>query len=321
MRLGILSTARINERILSAASQTPRIRVVAVASRDPYRAEAYARSHNIPGSYGRYDELLSDPDVDAVYISLPNSLHVDWAVRALEAGKHVLCEKPLAQDGQGAREAFESARRSGRALLEGFMYQYHPQTVRLLELLDERAIGELRLVRSCFRSTVASTTDIRLNRSLGGGSLMDLGCYCVHAIRLLAGEPERVYAQKVEGADGVEVSFQALLRLGRGVVALMDSSLSAPLRQELEIVGDTGSLHVAAPFRVDLGSAGIELVRFGKSELVKVAIADSYALELEYFADLVEGKRTPDRMANSVEQAAVLGALYESAALGLPIDM
>ena len=281
MRLGILSTARINERILSAASQTPRTSVVAVASRDPYRAETYARSQQIPRSYGRYDELLSDPDIDAVYISLPNSLHVEWAVRALEAGKHVLCEKPLAQDGQSAREAFESARRSGCALLEGFMYQYHPQTVRLLELLDERAIGEPRLIRSCFRSTVVSTTDIRLNRSLGGGSLMDLGCYCVHAIRLLAGEPERVYAQKVERAGGVEVSFQALLRLERGIVALMDSSLSAPLRQELEIVGDAGSLHVASPFRVELGCAGIELVRSGKSEVVKVAVANSYVLELE----------------------------------------
>jgi predicted dehydrogenase len=232
----------------------------------------------------------------------------------------VLCEKPLTRDPKEAERLFEVAERSGRVLIEGFMYQHHPQTKRLLEIVNQQAIGPLRVIRSCLRYTVASEADIRLSSSLAGGSLMDLGCYCVHSARSLAGEPERVYAERVVGPNGVEVALLGTLRFRHDVVAQFDSSFVTPMWQELEVVGEAGSARVAAPFRVDLGRPGIKLAR-RKVEMVQVEEGDSYALELEYFADVAEGKISTASAEDSIGQARTLAALYESVERGLPVDL
>src|SRR5436190_11712739 len=171
MRLGILPTARINRAVLTGARLSERVEVVAVASRDSARAEAYAHEHDIERAHGSYEALLEDPGVDAVYISLPNSLHVPWSIRALEAGKHVLCEKPLDRRPEEVERAFDAAGRAGRILTEAFMYRHHPQTKRLAELVASGAIGALRLVRSSFSFTVADEANVRLSAELDGGSL------------------------------------------------------------------------------------------------------------------------------------------------------
>src|SRR5919201_1727956 len=201
MRLGILSTARINRLVIPPAQASPEVELLGVASRSLERATAYAEEWSIPHPYGSYAELLADPHIEAVYISLPNALHVEWSIRALEAGKHVLCEKPLSRHPEEVERAFDAADRAGRLLMEAFMYRHNPQTKRLKELVDEGAIGELRVVRSSFSFTLEELGNVRMRPELDGGSLMDVGCYCVSGSRLLLGEPELVAAQQVIGVE------------------------------------------------------------------------------------------------------------------------
>ena len=209
---GVLSTAHINRLVLEGARESELADVVAVASRDQARAEAYAREHGIPVAHGSYEALLEDPGVDAVYISLPNSMHVEWSIRALEAGKHVLCEKPLAARAEDAERAFDAAESAGRLLSEAFMYRHHPQTRRLAELVAEGAVGEPRALRASFSFVLDDPQNVRMLRELDGGSLMDVGCYCVSGARLVAGaEPERAFGEAVDHA-GVDVRFSGSLR-------------------------------------------------------------------------------------------------------------
>jgi predicted dehydrogenase len=177
VRLGILSTARINRRIVPQANASELTHVVAVGGRDPARTEAHAREHGIQRAHGSYGALLADPEVDGVYISLPNSLHVEWTRRALEAGKHVLCEKPLTDRREDAEALFDLAEREHLVLAEAFMYRHNPQTRRLEELTRAGAIGRLELVRTSFTFRVEGEANIRLDPGLGGGSVLDLGCY------------------------------------------------------------------------------------------------------------------------------------------------
>ena len=325
---GILSTARINRLILAGARESDLVDVVAVASRERARAEAYAREHHIERAYGSYDLLLEDPDVEAVYISLPNSMHVEWTLQALNAGKHVLCEKPLSPRAQPVEEAFDLADKKGLVLSEGFMWRHHPQTATLARLVAEGAIGRLRVIRAAFSFQLAAVhgpDDARFHRELDGGSLMDVGCYCVNAIRLVAGEPDRVYAEQVLGETGVDVGFAATLHLPNDVIALFDCGFAVPYRDELEIVGDEGSLFVADPWHIH--AHGIELRREHAPdeidvEEVAVEPANSYRRELENVTGAILGRTTlllgRD---DGVGQARTIEALHRSAERGLPVDL
>ena len=243
LRVGLLSTANINRLLLGGARAAEGVEVVAVASRERERAESYAAEHGLGRAHGSYDALLADDEVDAVYVPLPNSLHVEWSIRALEAGKHVLCEKPLTRHPEQAEAAFDAAERAGRVLAEGFMWRHHPQALRLQELAGEGAIGTLRLVRASFSFDIFGMDrpdDVRLQAGLEGGGLMDVGCYCVSALRLLAGEPERVRGRRIDGGDGVDVRFTGTMAFGGGVLGSFDCGLDMVARHELEVVGDAG---------------------------------------------------------------------------------
>jgi xylose dehydrogenase (NAD/NADP) len=312
IRFGILSTARINRLLLAGAQKSERVDVVAVASRDPEHARAYAAEHGIERSHGSYDALLADPDVDAVYISLPNSLHVEWSVRALEAGKHVLCEKPLTRRPEEAERAFDVAERTGRLLTEAFMYRHNPQTKRLKELVEDGAIGELRLVRAAFSFPLTELANVRLRADLDGGSLMDVGCYCVSASRLLAGEPERVEAVQVLARSDVDVRLAGTMLHAGGVVSHFDSALDLPNRSELEAIGSDGTLVVSDPWHVR--APGLELRREDSVERIEIERADSYQLELENLADAIEGRGSLLlSREDAVGQARAIAALYEAA--------
>ena len=202
VKWGILSTANINLKFLAGAREAESVEIIAVASRDRDSARRYAREHSIERPYAGYEALLRDPDVEAVYISLPNALHLPWSVEALEAGKHVLCEKPLARRTADVERAFDTAQRAGRVLMEAFMYRHNPQTRRLVELVEGGAIGRVRMIRAAFSFVTRTASDVRLSAALEGGALMDVGCYCVSAARLLAGEPEQLTAQQALGGDG-----------------------------------------------------------------------------------------------------------------------
>jgi D-xylose 1-dehydrogenase (NADP+, D-xylono-1,5-lactone-forming) len=317
---GFLSTANINDKLLAGAAESDRADVIAVASRDAARAEAYARERGIERAYGSYEELLADPDVEAVYISLPNSLHVEWSIRALEAGKHVLCEKPLSRRAADVERAFDVAEESGRLLMEAFMYRHNPQTARLKELADGGAIGRLRLVRAAFSFSLTDGENVRLNSSLDGGGLMDVGCYCVSGTRLLGGEPERVYGEQVLGESGVDELFTGTMRLPGDVLAQFDAGLVLPVRDELEAIGEEGSLFLDDPWHCK--RPVIEHRTDGSVEEIAVEPADSYRLQLENMSDAIRGEAEPLLgREDAMGQAHAIEALYRSATEGRPVNL
>jgi xylose dehydrogenase (NAD/NADP) len=312
---GLLSTARINDAILGAARESSLGRIVAVAARDGAHAEAYARANSIPSAHAGYDALLADPDVEAVYISLPNSMHVDWTMRALAAGKHVLCEKPFTRRADEAERAHALARDRGLHLMEGFMYRHNPQTLELARLVGEGAIGELQHVRCSFRFTVGDDADIRMSEPLEGGSLADLGCYCVNIARLLAGEPEAVLATQVVGHTGVDVRFNGELVFGGGVSAQFDTAMTLPFRAEIEVAGSTGSLLVEDPWLCR--KPGITLERESGSERIEIAPADSYGLQLDDLSTAIRsGREALLGARDAIGQARTMEALVRAAAEG-----
>jgi predicted dehydrogenase len=321
LRLGLLSTARINDQVLRAAATTSRVEVVAVGSRDHARAEAYSREHGLARAYGSYDALLADEDVDAVYVSLPNGLHHEWSLRALGAGKHVLCEKPYSRHPSEVEEAFAAAEAAGVVLMEAFMYRHHPQIPLVRTLIEGGRIGRLRFLRSAFTFRIGDERDVRLRPELDGGALMDVGCYCVSGSRLLAGEPEHVLGERVVGPSGVDVDFAATLRFPDDVVAQFHVSFLVPPYQELVAVGEEGTLVVRAPWRADWGAA-LELRRGRDVETIRVPEGDGYRLELENLADAAEGRAPPLLgREDALAQARVMDAAYRAAESGVSVAL
>jgi D-xylose 1-dehydrogenase (NADP+, D-xylono-1,5-lactone-forming) len=315
VKWGIISTADINRKLIPGAKESPKVDLVAVASRDQARADAYAGEWEIERAYGSYDALLADPDIEAVYISLPNTMHCEWSIRALEAGKHVLCEKPLSRHPAEVEAAFDAADRSGRLLSEAFMYRHNPQTKKARSLVDEGAIGELRLVRSSFSYTLYDEDNIRLRTDVEGGSLMDVGCYCVSGSRLLGGEPETAYGQAWFGPSGTDWVFGGTLRFPANVIALFDCGTALPERDELEAIGSEGSLFLDDPWHCK--EPVIELHRDGAVERIEVEREDSYRLELENVSDAIRGEaELLLGRDDALGQARTLEALHRSATDG-----
>jgi len=315
VKWGIVSTANINQKVIPGAQASDKVDLVAVASRDRARAEAYAREWEIPRAYGSYEALLADPDVEAVYISLPNTMHAEWSVKALEAGKNVLCEKPFTRHPEEVDAAFDTAERTGRLLAEAFMYRHNPQTQRLVELVSAGAIGELRLVRSTFSYPLYDTGNIRLSTELEGGALMDVGCYCVSGSRLLGGEPVAVHGDAWYGPTGTDWVFAGVLRFPNGVLATFDCGTALPNRDELEAVGSEGSLFLDDPWHcVD---PVIELRRDGSVERIELERVDSYRIELENLSDAIRGEAEPLLgREDAMGQARTLQALHDDAFRG-----
>jgi xylose dehydrogenase (NAD/NADP) len=320
VKWGIISTANINRNVIPGAHASPKVELVAVASRGQARADEYAKTWGIQRAYGSYDALLADPEIEAVYISLPNSMHCEWAIKALEAGKHVLCEKPLSRHRSDVEAAFDAADRTGRLLSEAFMYRHNPQTKRAKQLVDEGAIGELRLIRAAFSFSLYDEGNIRLSTALEGGALMDIGCYAVSGARLFGGEPEKVYGEAWFGPSGTDWVFTGMLRFPGNVLALFDCGTAMTERDELEAVGSEGSLFLDDPWHCTV--PGIELRRGGKVERIEVPVVDSYRLEIENLSDAIrgDGKLLLGRD-DALAQARALEALHDSARHGAPVSL
>jgi predicted dehydrogenase len=320
VKWGIVSTANINRLVIPGAHASAKVDLVAVASRDQARAEEYAKTWEIARAYGSYAALLADPEIEAVYISLPNTLHCEWSIRALEAGKHVLCEKPLSRHPGEVEAAFDVAERTRRLLMEAFMYRHNPQAKRAKELVDEGAIGELRLVRSVFSYSLYDTDNIRLRTEVEGGALMDVGCYNVSGSRLLAGEPERVYGEAWFGPTGTDWIFGGTLRFPGDVISLFDCGTAMTDRDELEAIGSEGSLFLDDPWHCRVPV--IELRRDGKTERIELEPVDSYRLELENLSDAIRGEGEPLLgRADAIGQARTLEALHDSATNGIAVSL
>jgi predicted dehydrogenase len=320
VKWGIVSTADINRKVIPGAHASDKVDLVAVASRDPARAEAYARQWEIPRAYGSYEALLSDSDIDAVYISLPNTMHVKWSIKALEAGTHVLCEKPLTRHPEEANAAFDVAERTGRLLSEAFMYRHNPQTAKVVELVRGGAIGELRLIRSAFSYGLYDFENIRLRTDVEGGALMDVGCYNVSGSRLLGGEPERVWGEAWYGPSGTDWIFTGTLRLPGDVIATFDCGTALVERDELEAIGSEGSLFLDDPWHCNVPV--IELRRGRETERIDLEHLDSYRLELENMSDAIRGEtELLLGREDALAQARALEALHRSATTGAPVSL
>jgi D-xylose 1-dehydrogenase (NADP+, D-xylono-1,5-lactone-forming) len=312
VKWGIISTADINRKVIPGAHASPKVELVAVASRDQARAEEYAKTWEIERAYGSYDALLADAEIEAVYISLPNTMHCEWSIKALEAGKHVLCEKPLSRHPGEVEAAFDAADRTGRLLSEAFMYRHSSQTKRVQQLVGEGAIGELRLIRTAFSYGLYDEDNIRLRTEVEGGALMDVGCYTVSGARLLGGEPERVFGEARLGPSGTDWVFAGTLRFPANVIATFHCGTALPEQDELEVIGSEGSLFLDDPWHAN--APVIELRRGGGVERIELAHEDSYQLELENVSDAIrgEGELLLGRD-DAVGQARALEALHAAA--------
>ncbi|MGE3278017.1 MAG: Gfo/Idh/MocA family protein [Vicinamibacterales bacterium] len=320
VRWGILSTANIGRgAVIPAIHASANGEVVAIASREQSRAELFARAQNIPRAHASYEALLDDPDVDALYIPLPNSLHREWTIRAAQAGKHVLCEKPLALDAAQCDEMAAAARDAGVVLMEAFMYRFHPRTERVLAMLRDGIVGDLRAIRSAFTFRLTKPGNIRLDPDLGGGALMDVGCYAVNVSRTLAGaEPVEVSATARWTDRGVDDELTGVLRFETGLTAHFDCALTMERCEFYEAAGTDALLRVEKAFLPGTDDCVIE-ERRGRAGTTEHTVggADEYQLMVEHFADAVLNG-TPVRY--GPEEAAanmrVIEALYRSARAG-----
>jgi D-xylose 1-dehydrogenase (NADP+, D-xylono-1,5-lactone-forming) len=318
---GIISTADINRLVIPPAQESPKIDLVGVASRTQERADEYAAMWGIPRAYGSYEALLADPEIECVYISLPNTMHTEWSIRSVEAGKHVLCEKPFTRNPDDVTAAWDAADSAGRVLSEAFMWRHSPQTARLRELIDEGAVGEVRLIRAAFSYSLYEEDNIRLRTDVEGGALMDVGCYCVSGSRLAAGaEPTEAYGSAWYGPTGTDWVFTGLLRFPGDVLATFDCGTALPNRDELEVVGSGGSLFLDDPWHAS--TPVIELRRDGEVERIEVERANSYGRELENVsaaaageAELLLGRE------DAMGQARALEALHRSAQTGQRVSL
>jgi predicted dehydrogenase len=323
MRWGVISTGWVARTFLNALRDSESEQVVAVASRDAERAAATAADFGIARAYGSYAELLADAEVEAVYIGLPNSMHAEWAIAAARAGKHVLCEKPLAVSGAEAESMFAAAREQRVWLMEAFMYRFHPQTLKVRELIASGAIGQPQLVRSAFTFNVTDPRNVRLSAELAGGALRDVGCYPVNFARMIAGTaPSGVAAVARWAASGVDETLSATLEYPNGLIAQIACSLAASRNHSAQVIGSEGAIEIEQAFTPPLDRATTIQLRRGSRgvdlETIEIAPANHYRLEAEAFGRLVAaGHGEPGLLEMPLEETldniATIEALLQAA--------
>ncbi len=322
LRWGLLSTARINQALFVPLRISKRNRLLAVASRTQEKAETYARLNRIKRAHGSYEALLADPEIDVVYNPLPNHLHAEWTIKALQAGKHVLCEKPLALTTGEVDAMAAAARESGRVLAEAFMYRTHAQSLKVREMVKEGGLGRVKFVRGSFTFSLTKEDDYRLDPAMGGGSLWDVGCYPLSYTRMVLGaEPLEVFGWQVRGKTGIDETFAAQLRFPGEILAQFDCSVAVPYHVFMEIIGDEGTLVIPAPFNPGLKEM-VYLTQKGKVQQLSIRGTAPYLSEVEDMADAVLlGKPPRVSLQDSRANVAAILALFESARSGKPVTM
>jgi xylose dehydrogenase (NAD/NADP) len=319
---GLLSTANINRALIPPINNSERNELVAVASRDADKAQAYAKKWDIPKAFGSYQAMLEDAGIDVIYISLPNGLHAEWTIKAAQSGKHVLCEKPLAMSVNEVEAIREAADQSGVIVAEAFMYRHHPQSQQVKLLVDEGQIGDLQLIRGSFTFPLEDKQDIRLFSKLGGGSIWDLGCYPISYARFVAGsDPDQVFGWQICNEDGVDLQFVGQMLFPHGVMAQFDSSFQTSDRAQIEIVGEQGSLFLSNPYKPGWSNI-IRLTRDGETKEISVPGEELYSGEVEDMTDaILYGRKPRISLEDSQGNVATIQALLQSAALGKPVRL
>jgi xylose dehydrogenase (NAD/NADP) len=319
---GLLSTAHINRSVIPPLRTSKRNHLLAVASRSAESAEAYARKWNIPRAHASYEALLADPEIEVIYISLPNHMHAEWTIKALEAGKHVLCEKPLALSVDEVDAVAAAAQKHGRVVAEAFMYRHHPQTLKAQELVANGSLGTLKLLRGDFSFVLDREGDIRFDPAMGGGSIWDVGCYPISYMRSVVGaEPLEVFGWQVTGLTGIDDTFIGQMRFAGDVYAQFESSFVIPFHAYMEIVGSEATLVIPKPFKPGVNEK-IFLIRDGKTETIKVKGQELYLGEVEDMADAILLGKTPRvTLEDSRANIVVIKALLESARVNKPVKV
>ncbi|HEY0072259.1 MAG TPA: Gfo/Idh/MocA family oxidoreductase [Chloroflexia bacterium] len=328
LRWGVLGTARIADTVVPGLQKANNSELVAVASRDINMAREWAQARGLDHFFGSYEEMLASDVIDAVYIPLPNALHVEWSIRAADNGKHVLCEKPIAISADQLGGLIAAQRRNGVKIMEAFMYRFHPQTERIRQLVASGAIGETKIVRATFDFLLSRTNDVRLSKELGGGALLDVGCYCANVSSLVVGSPPRaVTASAVWGETGIDLSLVGTLDFPNAVLGVIDCSfqVGTSMQQRLVISGTGGLISVTQPFRMDDEDTTIIVDRADKDntvEQVRVPGGNEYRLMVEHFADAVlNDTRLSYTLEDSLANMRVLDALKEAAQTGRRVEV
>ena len=309
MRFGILSTAGIARKDVIPGIETSEHEVLAIASRDADRASTVAEEFGIPRSYGSYEALLEDDDLDAIYNPLPNALHAEWTRKAADAGLHVLCEKPLTADADAAAALHDYCDDRDVTLMEAFMYRFHPRTERAAEIVHDELDGVHAVDASFKFSLRGRPDDIRLDPDLAGGSVMDVGCYAISAARLFLGEPDRVYARTRDSRDcGVDTDMAGILEYDDGALARIASGFDTPATQTYRVEAENGWLEVEEAFDVGITESAIEYELDGRRVTERFDAVDQYRLEVEYFADCVASGANP--LIDRAESVAKIGRAH-----------
>ena len=319
---GILSTAHINNALFPGFKKSRRNKLIAVASRNLEKAQAYARENGIPQAYGSYQELIDDSNIQAVYIPLPNHLHAQWAIKAAQAGKHVLSEKPIALSMAEMDSIQKAAEQYSVIIQEAFMYRHHPQTLRVAEIFQSGSLGEIGLIRGTFSFTLRRQDDIRMIAEYGGGSIWDVGCYPISYARHLIGSlPQKVIGHQVTATTGVDLSFNGVMQFKPGLHAQFDSSFAMNSYRQIEIRGKDATLVIPEPFLMKKKST-IHILSNGSEYTETFPAVDEYHLQLENMADaILDGRPQQVTLKDSRDNTALILALLESARREQPVEL
>lgn len=317
---GLLSTARINRALIPPIRKSKRSQIRAVASRRQESADEFAQTWQIPRTHSTYEALLADPEIDVIYNPLPNSMHADWSIKAVHAGKHVLCEKPLATTLEDVDAMQNASLQTGKIITEAFMYRHHPQTLQVKEIIDSGVIGKIQLVRGAFTYVASRPNDVRLDPYLGGGCLWDVGCYPISYARMIIGaEPEEVFGWQIVSSTGVDIHFVGQLRFPEDIYAQIHSSFITPYSPFIEVIGSQGTLTVLKPF-VPEKHEKIILKQGDQSQIIRTRGEDLYQGEVTDIEDsILLGKPSRITLDDSRSNTLVILALLESARTGRPI--
>lgn len=317
VKWGVLGAAWIaNERVIPAIHKATNAEIIAIASRSEEKAARMADLHAIPKAYDSYESLLEDPEIEAVYIPLPNHLHLEWTKKAAEAGKHVLCEKPAALNENDARQMVEACDAKGVLFMEAFAFRCHPKWQEILTMLQQGEIGTVRNVAARYSFQVLKEDDIRLDAAMGGGALYDIGCYCINGIRLIMNdEPESVAAIPQMTPDGtVDQAMAVVMKFPRGRLATIDCSIVGHYNQSIEITGTEGIMRISFPFQ----HPEVTLIKNGKTTSnVFEYQTNAYMAQIEHFSECVRshqasGLYAPDE---AILNMRVIDRIYKAAGM------
>jgi predicted dehydrogenase len=319
---GLLSTANINRSLIPPLEVSKRNHLLAVGSRSLESAQAYAKEKKIERAHSSYESLLADPEIHVIYNSLPNHLHAEWTIKAVEAGKHVLCEKPLALNVGEVDAIKAAAQKNGCVVAEAFMYRHHPQTLKVQEIVKSGSLGTLKLIRGSFSFVLSRAGDVRLNPDWGGGSIWDVGCYPISYTRTVVGEsPLEVFGWQVTGPTGIDDTFVGQMRFKDNVQAQFDSSFVIPFHSFMEIVGSDATMSIPKPFKPGVNEK-IVITRDDKIETIHVKGQELYIGEVEDMADaILLGKDSLISLDDSRANVAIITACLESAHTGKVIEL